>query len=339
MGLAATILCAAGVLAVATPSAPAEVIGPVLVLGPTTIVNGTAYVSGTVGEPNSNLDLTINGRPVGLNVGGTFAAAIDLAGTSSLTFGLRNPTTGRTETTTIPLNTNIIGPGGLIGPGVLDSLERAAVELLEPVGGFRITDGLPIRVEGNVGDPTELASLKVNGQDVLSALSGDGGFSVAVPGTTKEITIMATDRQGVSHLVTMPVVHGSSPGTGAAAPTVTTVSASAAVGVRIAKVRYITRTVRRTKRMRMIVTVKDRRGLLVRNATVKTWSRFTRRIVRNPRIKRTNKAGQVAFLLRTTKRAFGKRLVMVTIAKTPTAVARKTTAVRLPRLKRTTARR
>jgi hypothetical protein len=341
VGLAATVLCAAGVLAVATPSAPAEVVGPVLVLGPTSVVNGTAVVSGTLGDPNSGLELTINGQPVGLGAGGSFSAVVNVAGEGSLTFSVRNPTTGRVATTTIPLNTNIVGPGGVIGPGVLDGIKHAAVSLLEPVGGFRIIDGLPLRIEGTVADPTSLASLSVNGQDVLGTLSG-GGFTVAVPGTTREITVRVVDRQGVSHTVTVPVIHQPSApggGTGATAPTGRSVAASAAVGVRIAKVRYITRNVRRTKRMRMVVTIRDRRGLLVRNATVRSWSRFAGRLRRNPRVKRTNKLGQTAFLLLPRNRAFGKRLVMVTVAKTPKASARKATSVRLPRRQKAATRR
>lgn len=342
LGLLAATLAAAGLLAIVAPSAPAEVVGPVVVLGPTSVVNGTAIVSGTIAEPSSNVQLTINGRPISIAAGGQFTAVVDAAGQSSLTLSLTNPTTGRTATTSIPLNTNIVGPGGLLGPGILEGLKQAGVALLEPVGGLRITDGLPLRVEGTVADPSSLGSLKVNGTDVLSTLDS-GRFSLVVPGTTKEITVTATDRQGVSHSETVPVVHSSSgpaarPATPGAA-TGRTVAAGAAEGVRIAKIRYITRTVRRTKRLRMVVTIKDRRGLLVRGATINVRSRFARRIVGKPRVKKTNRVGQAAFLLRARNRAFGKRLVMITVAKTPKAKASKRSSVRLPRLARAAARR
>jgi hypothetical protein len=326
-GLLAAAVAALTVLAL-TPSAPAEIVKPLVTLGPTTILNGVATVSGTLGPESSGAELTVNGQRVAVDTAGRFAAAVNLNGQSALTFSVKNPTTGREATTTIPLSTNIIGPGGIIGPGILDALEQAAVALFEPIGGLN-TDGLPIRIEGSVGDPASLASLKVNGQELLGALDANRGFSLELPGTTKVITLTATDKQGVYQTYAVPT----SPAAGH------TIAAKAAQGVRIAKIRYITKNVRRTKRLRMVVTVRDRRGLLIRGATVSSRSRYARRIVRNPRSKKTNKAGQVAFLLRARNRAFGKRLVMVTVAKTPTAKASKASSVRIPKLRKAAARR
>jgi hypothetical protein len=331
-GLLAAAVAALTVLAL-TPSAPAEVVKPLVVLGPTTVLNGIATVSGTLGPESSGAELTVNGQRVAVDAVGRFAAAVNLNGQSALTFSLKNPTTGRESTTTIPLSTNIVGPGGLIGPGILDALEQAAVALFEPVGGFTVTDGLPLRIEGSVGDPASLASLKVNGQELLGSLDANRGFSLELPGTTKVVTVTTTDRQGVYQTYSAPT----SPA--ATAGTTHTVSAKAAQGVRIAKIRYITKNVRRTKRLRMVVTVKDRQGRLIRNAAISVRSKFARRIVRNPRAKKTNKVGQAAFLMKARNRAFGKRLVMVTIAKTPTAKASKASSVRIPKLKKAAARR
>jgi hypothetical protein len=321
-GFAAASLCIAALFGAIAPTAPADAIGPAVVLGPTTVLGNTAVVTGSVGATNVNADLTINGQKVLVDSTGHFAATLNIEGQSSLVLGLHNPVSGQDSTTTIPLNTNIIGPGGVISPSVLDSLENAAVSVLQPLGG---TGGLPLTVSGNVGDPTELADLEVNGQDVLDALGSDKGFSITVPGTTKTITVTATDRQGITQVVTVPVA--------AAAPTGTTVAAAAAQGVTIAKVRYITKKVRSTKRMRMIVTVKDKRGLLIRGASVRVRSLYARRLAVNPRVKKTNKVGQIAFLLKTRKAALGKRLVMVTLAQTPSAKATKRTSVRLPKAK------
>jgi hypothetical protein len=207
-------------------------------------------------------------------------------------------------------------------------LEQAGVELLEPVGG---TNGLPITISGNVEDPSSLSELTVNGQDVLGALGSDRTFTLTVPGTTKEIRLSATDKQGVNQYFTVPAA----PATSTVARTV---AAKDAQGVRIAKVRYITKSVRRTKRFRMVVTVRDSRGLLVRGATVHVRSAQAGRILRNPKAKATNKVGQIAFLLQARNRAFGKRLVMVTLAQTPKAKATNKTSVRIPRLARKSAR-
>jgi hypothetical protein len=253
---------------------------------------------------------------------------VNLGGQSSLTIGVANPLTGKESTTTIPLTTEIVGPGGVISPTVLDNLERAAVELVEPVGGF-VTDGLPITVGGNVGDPDSLSSLTVNGEDVLGSLGSDRSFSVQVPGTLKEIHLSATDRQGTIRTFSAPV----STTAGNA------VSAADAVGLQIAKIRYIVQNVKRTKRLRMVVTIKDRRGFLVRGATVRVRSAIAKRLVGNPRVKKTNKVGQAAFLLRARRVAFGKRLVLVALAQTPKAKAERYSSVRLPRLAKPAAKR
>lgn len=323
-GLAAASLCTAALLAAVAPSAPADIFGPALVLGPTSIVNGTAVISGSVGATNSGADLTVNGQKLLVDSGGHFAGTVDLGGQSSLVISMKNPITGKEQTTTIPLTTNIVGLGGLIGPNVLDALEQAGVQLFEPIGG---TDGLPITISGSVDDPSSLAGLAVNGQDVLGTLGSDRTFSVTMPGTLKTFTLSATDKQGVNQYFTVP----------ATSTVGQTVAAADAQGVRIAKVRYITKSVKRTKRFRMVVTVRDSRGLLIRGATVRVRSAQAGRILRNPKAKATNKVGQIAFLLQARNRAFGKRLVMVTLAQTPKAKATNKTSVRLPRLARKSA--
>jgi hypothetical protein len=334
VGLIAASLLAFAVLAVHATSARGEVIKPLVVLGPTTVANGTAVVSGTVGLPSSAARLTINGHPVALQAGGHFAATLNLAGQSVLSLAIRNPLSGETTTTNIPLTTNIVGPGGLIGPGVLSALEEAAVNILKPIDGFKILDGLPLRIEGSVLDKDKLASLTVNGVDALGFLGRDGGFKVQVPGATKEVTVTVTDRQGVTQQTVLPVERTTTttPATGTTAPVGRTVNAANAVGIRIASVRYYTRGIRRTKRFRVVVTVKDRRGLLVRNAAVGFRSTKVRVIIKNPKAKRTNIRGQSAFVLKVRNRSFGKRLRFIVIAKTSQAKQRTASAVRLPRL-------
>lgn len=320
IGLIAASLLSAGTLALAAQSATAEIIGPAVVLGPTSVVNGVAIVSGSVGVTNSNATVTINGHSVDVDAVGHFAGVVDLGGQSSLTIGVVNPVTGKESTTTIPLTTDILGLGGVISPTVLDNLERAAVDLVEPVGGF-VTDGKPITVEGNVGDPDSLGSLTVNGEDALGPLDADRSFSIQVPGTLKEIHLSASDRHGTIQTFSAPVSTRAG----------NTVAARAAVGLRIAKVRYIVKNINRTKRLRMVVTIKDSRGRLVRGATVRVRSARAMRLVGTPRVKKTNKVGQAAFLLRAHNLAFGKRLVMVTVAQTPKAKAKRSTSVQLPR--------
>jgi hypothetical protein len=333
-GLAAAV-AALAMLAVTTPSAPGEVLSPAITLGPVTVANGTAVVAGSLGLPVSGVHLSVNGQPLGIDAAGNFSGVVNLSGLSLLTLRLSN-SAGEVTSVSIPLNSSILGPGGVIPADILKALEKAAVSILKPLEGFRIQDGLPLRIEGSVGDRGSLAGLTVNGQDALGLLGQDRIFTIQLPGTTKEVSVTATDNQGVSQTSTVPVVHTTSMFT---TPAGRSVSAAGAQGVRIAKIRYITRNVRRTKRLRMVITVKDRRGLLVRNATVSVRSRYARRIARNPRAKKTNRVGQAAFLLRARDRAFGKRLVMITVAKTPKAKASKRSSVRIPRRKTAAARR
>jgi hypothetical protein len=332
-GLLGAFLLATAILAAIAPSAPADLIKPAVVLGPTTVANGTAVVSGTLGLLRSNADLRINGQPVAIDADGHFAGTVNLNGQSSLVLSARNQLTGETMTTTIPLTTDILGAGGLISPGVLSALEDAAVTILKPLGGFQVVDGEPLQVSGSVLNKDNLAALRVNGMDVLGQVGPDSTFGAQIAGTTKALTLTVTDRQGVEQATVIPVEHVAAP----AAPVGRFVNAHDAVGVRIASVRYRLRNIRRTKRLRVVVTIKDRRGLLVRNAAVGVRSARARWIARNPRAKRTNASGQSAFIMTVRNRSFGRRLVLRIVTKTPHAKARKTSAVRLPRLSRTSA--
>lgn len=309
-------------------SANAEPVGPVVNLGPTTVVNGVAVVSGTVGAPRSGVTLSVNGQPLGINAAGQFTGIVNVAGQSSLDLAVSNPLTGEVTRTSIPLTTGLIGLTGILSPTALSALRQAGVDLNKPLGGFKILDQLPLTIGGSVLNKDELASIKINGIDVLGLIGSGGGFSVQIPGTSKEVTIMLTDKQGVSTTTTYPVTHQT---TIIQTPVGGSVSAAGAIGLRITKVQYFTRLVRSKKRLRAVVTVKDTRGYRVRNATVSLRSLRPRLVVGKTGIKRSNKMGQVSFLIRVRPRALGKRLFALANARTPSAKAQKKTSVRLPR--------
>jgi hypothetical protein len=321
--LAALAAAASVLLSLAgATGAPADVVAPSIILGPTTVLDGVAVVSGSVAAPSSgSAQLSVNGQPLDLNAAGQFGGIVNLNGQSVLSVAVQNPATGDTSTVTIPLTSNLVGPGGVISSEALDALEQAAVSVLKPVGGFVSIDGKPIQVGGSVGGRDGLASLSVNGIDALSALQPNGGFAVPVPGTSKEVSVLMTDKQGVTLDTRYRVVHSRS-----------YVAAADADGVRITKIRYFTKGVKTTKRMRMVVTVKDRRNLNVHGAVVTVRSVRTHRIVGRAKVKHTNTKGKAAFVLRVRKAAFGKLLLIGTTAKTPKAKASKRTFVRLPRL-------
>jgi hypothetical protein len=326
-------LASALVLFLAPPAKPEP--APLLSLGPVSVANGTATLSGSViGSPAAGLQLHANGQPLGVNADGTFSGTVDLAGQSMLTVSAKNPLSGESVTTQIPLNTNVVGPDGLIQTTVLDALKKAGISLAIPPGGFVTLDGLPVKVEGQVADKDQLAALKVNGVDVLDKLNSAGQFTQSIPGSSREVSVTATDRQGVTQTTSFGVVPTSSVISTAAGPSI---AAAGANGVKIAKVRYITKMVRAKKRFRMIVTVRDNQNRLVRGATVRVRPKLKRFVVGKERVKKSSKVGLANFLVLVRKAALGKRLFMITVAQTPRAKAQKTTSVKLPKAK--TARR
>ena len=123
---------------------------------------------------------------------------MNLNGQSVLSLAVRDPGSGESSTVTIPLNTNLVGLGGLLSPEALAALEQAAVTILRPVDGFVSVGDEPIEISGDVGNGESLGGLSVNGVDALSTLKPDGGFVVPIPGTTKEISVFMVDRQGVT---------------------------------------------------------------------------------------------------------------------------------------------
>jgi hypothetical protein len=324
----AKLVAALGALVLAfAPGARPDSIHQLLTIGPVTVLNGTALVSGTVGGAGAGTHLTVNGQPLSLDVAGNFAGIVSLGGASALDFTLGS-SGGPAVDLSVPLA--LAGPGGVIPGSVVDAVEQAGATLLQPAGGF--VGGQPLTVAGSVADKGQLASLAVNGTDVLRALAPDQSFSVQVPGTTKEITLSATDRNGVTETTRYQVLGGSGV---VATPYGTAVAASSAVGLKIAKIRYLAMGVARTKRLRMIVTVRDSRGYLVRGAKVKIRSKAAGRLARRAQTKATGKAGQAGFVLRVKARMLGRRLVMVTVARTPTAKAAKTTSIRLAKARST----
>jgi hypothetical protein len=332
-------MASALVLLLAPPAKP-DAASPVVSLGPVSVANGTATLSGSLtGAPAASYQLHVNGQPLGVNADGTFAGTVNLAGQSLITVTARNPLSGETVTTQIPLTTNVVGPGGLIPGTILDALRRAGISITVPDGGFVSWDGQPIRIDGSVLDRDELAGLKINGIDVLDKLQSNGSFTQLVPGSSREVSVTATDKQGVSQTTGFGVVPMSSVINTAAGPSI---AAASADGVMIAKVRYITKIVRAKKRFRMIVTVKDRRGRLVRDAIVRVrptnFQARKRFVVGKQRTKRSSKIGQANFLVLIRRHALGKRLYMVTVAQTPKAKAQKTTSARMPKAKRAAAR-
>jgi hypothetical protein len=311
------ILCSALALATAPSASPAP--RPLLQLQPIVVAAGTATVSGSVASTAAGTTVTVNGQPLGLDVSGLFSGVVQLGGASSITLALTEPGSAQQIAYQIPLTGSLLGLGGVIPGTVLDSLKQAGVSLLAPVAAAA---GQPLTVAGSVLDKNQLASLSLNGTEILGLVTPGGTFSLQLPGTTTFVTLTATDRNGNSQQTTTPVPQ--------AAPA-TAVGAAGAVGLRITKVRFFKNGVLRTHRLRMVVTVKDRLGRVVRGAKISVRSTRARRLARQPRTKASGPKGNAIFVLSLRRAAYGKRLVVRTVAKTPQAKASRKTSVAVPR--------
>lgn len=316
--VAALVALASAALAAPPPAAGQVVVRPTLVIESITVAGGTATVTGAVGGA-SVATVTVNGQPVPVAEGPFVASVTLVSGEDAVAITLGD------TTVRIPL--------ALAGvPDPLATLREAGISIVVPPEGFQAFDGLPVTVKGHVLDPGSLASLKVNGQEILGTLNPDGSFEQPVPPGSEQVTVVATDPQGVSQTSTWQISNLSSV---IRTEFGSSVSAAGAMGLRIAGVRYVTRGVRASRRLRMVVIVKDLRGYLVRGATVRVQAVRPRAALRpSVRTKPTGTAGRVTFTLRPRTRAFGKRLYVRAIARTPNARARRTTSVRLPRLAR-----
>lgn len=284
---------------------------PLVTLGTITIANGTTAVTGTLGSQAAGSQVTVNGQPLAVNTGGTFAGTANLNGAEAIDLAISNPASGVATHFQIPVQ----GQTAIAG-SVIDSLTQASLSVLQPT----VRPGQPVTVSGSLADGSGLAGLTVNGVDALGQARQRGGFTVQLPGDTGKVQVRASGLNGTTEVIDAPVFRPFS---------AATVSAGDAIGIRIVKISYIRKGAVRTHRIRMIVTVRDARGRLIRGATIRVTAKG-HKLARRPRAARSGARGRATIALRFRQTAFGKRLVTVTLARTPHANARKTSSVRIP---------
>ncbi|HEY2935571.1 MAG TPA: hypothetical protein VGJ25_03175 [Gaiellaceae bacterium] len=106
-----------------------------------------------------------------------------------------------------------------------------------------------------------------------------------------------------------------------------------AFGLRIASIRFATRGIKTSKRLGVLVTVRDRRGFLVRDAIVSIAGvPGTRSPIAWRQAAYSNRLGQATFRLPLEQRMGGKRLLVAITARTPKVQAHRVAAVHLPAL-------
>ena len=155
----------------------------------------------------------------------------------------------------------------------------------------------------------------------------------AVP-SSQNVTVVATDHQGVSETTTYSLTHVTSV---IETSSGSSVSAAGAYGIVVARVRLERHALVTHRRLGVSVLVKDRSGYLIRGAAVRLRGAPTKYLANGTlRAGFTNRLGVERFVYRLRKRALTDRLprtlVLSVRASTPTAAARKLVRVRLPLL-------
>jgi hypothetical protein len=297
---------------------------PVLIDGITVVEDGVAVLTGATEAEV----VEVNGELIRVGEGGTFIAPIDLDEESVVLKVLESPS----ELVTVEVPVDVLLATG--GEGVLNDLLDASISIDEPLGGFQIVDGQLPLIEGRVSNGDNLSVLEVNGVDALSRLGDNGLFSIVLGGssTTERITVVAADRSGVSQTSTFTARRVTS---AIATRAGTSVSAAGAQGIRIVKVALDKRFLKPAKSLGLIVTVKDRRGFLIRGAALQLRA-LPAKHVANGALKAgfTNRLGKGRFAFRLKASAFtGSPAQFFTIwtrAATPKSSATKKVTLRLP---------
>jgi hypothetical protein len=322
--LCLTVVLATLAVALAGAQSARAISAPVLI-DAVVVEDGVAVVTGFV---DAEL-VEVNGQIVEVAENGAFSARVDLTQNALITEVLNAPD----ETITIYVPIDVLLATG--GEGVLNDLVDAGISVDRPTGGFKVVDGeMPI-VEGRVLDDSNLESLAVNGVGALRRLGDDGLFSIDLgssrtSSTSREtVTFVATDRRGVSQTSTFTPTRVTST---IATRAGTSVSAAGARGVRISKMVLDSRSLRSAKHVRVLVTVKDRRGYLIRGASLRLVATPSKHVANGAlRAGFTNRVGKAQFAFRIKASAFkGGLLTIAARASTPKSTATKKVALRLP---------
>jgi hypothetical protein len=181
-------------------------------------------------------------------------------------------------------------------------------------------------------DPADPSVVQLNDASCTATAGTPGGG--AGPSASQSGSSSASSGAGASAAATAGAAAGSSARTGPAGTTAASVAATDAIGLRIVKVRPLVRNVRTSRNFRLVVTVRDGRGLLV-NGTIVSAGRLpgSASTVSGLHAGFSDKAGVARIVVPVTRAMFGKRLHLRIAARTPKARAVALRSVLLPRLR------
>lgn len=338
----------------------AQPVQPLISLGPITVDNGVASVSGVVNasvgsnSANANVSVTVDAQPVSISAGGRFSAAVNLDAHAAVTVQAGDRSNGEAYSITIPASAI---PAGGTPSDALVQLNADVVTLMLPADGFTIVDGVDITADVHVGNIAGIASLKLNGADLLAQLKV--GSSSSSSGTRAKPTKPSgkpgsvsppsgTNKPAFRHHASAKVsgaaknVKLSVKGTNGASQTTTvriqrirsvirfgrqiSISAFGARGIHISAIRFNTSGVARTGRLGVTVTVRDRRHYLIRDAVVMLQPLAHRVSISGSLAQMSNLLGRTTFTVPVAGSALGHRLYLTVIARTPRSSTQVTTS-------------
>ena len=193
----------------------------------------------------------------------------------------------------------------------------------------------PIVSIGPVGTGGNTASGSVGSDGQTGACVNDGSSAVdpSAENTNSAVKINTVSCASADGSSAGTGSTGSNAGAGGAKSSATAagVSSSEAIGLRIARVRHLTKGVSVTKRLRVLVTLRDMRGRYVQDAIVSV-SRVPSAVstIFGVHSAFSNRSGQATIAVPVTNNMLGKRLFLKIGARTPHARAITLRSVRLP---------
>jgi hypothetical protein len=352
---AAQVASAGGLPGVTAPTAlpalPLVSLGPIKVAGGVASLTGTVNTGvhatvGTAASAAAKVQVTVNGSPVTVSATGNFSATANVAAQGAVVVRAGSPS-GLAYTITVPASAI---PSNGVAADALAQLDVDQVTLMLPPDGFTIVDGVRIRASVQVGQITGIAKLTLNGADILARLqlgsssgtgstSGSGSTgsgskpggaqpgkatapahataSAPVTGTAKTVQLTVTGSNGAQQTTTVPVRRIRSV---IRIGKQISISAFGARGLRISAVTFAKGSAMCAGgRLGVGVTVRDRRGYLVRDAVVILQPAAARVTIHNSFVRMSGMLGRATFSVPVAASALGHRLYLKVVARTPLA--------------------
>ena len=307
---------------------------------------------------NANLSapgvhVSVNAKPVSIAVGGQFSALVNINAKAAIVVEALDRANGETNSITIPASAI---PAGGTPSDALAQLDADVVTMMVPPDGFTTVDGLAINATVHVGNIAGIASLKLNGADLLARLrisasstspskptkrSGKPGHvsppaganaptcrhsaAQTVSGSAKNVKLTITATNGASQTSTFVVKRVRSV---VRVGRQISISAFGARGLRISEIRFNTKTLAR-HRLGVTVTVRDRRNYLIRDAVIMLQPSAHRTSITSTWAQMSNFLGRATFTVPVAAARFGHRLYLTVLARTPRTSTHVTASVYL----------